>query len=256
MTFNFFPIGSASSPLAKLPLPDIEKPKKINRLTVPTPEPFPTEILRAVQIGLRYLEVTEPDQLPIDLLSIIDEELWPTFNDHEGTAFPSFGAFAAAREPYGLSARRLERAMYLRTFLFHHHRLAEWVDVLSHITRRPGRPTTLAQGECFGPVYQLPTGSNAVDRILLRLKRQRPDLLERVVQRDISIQQAAAEAGWKKPKPQLQIDKTLIQPNCSTQPRPIEDLSEKEKSALICEVFHLLKPETRAALLVSLGHPH
>ena len=208
--------------------------------------------LRYVRNGFLYLGADDPDHLPIGLKSIIDNQHWDKTMDRNRHAFKSFGAFAAAPEPHGLDARRLERAMYLRKFLFDRHLLEVWIDVLEHLIRRPGRPEKLAEGEHSGPFYRLPTGSNGVDRILLRLKRERTDLLDRVLQREMTIQDAAVAAGWKKKKTASRSGQTLIQSDGIIQLGLVGHLPEKQITAFIRALFLVLSPDAKSELLTSL----
>ena len=215
----------------------------------------PEYALHIAQVGFDFLETDEPDQLPIALLSIIEFQHWRTFKDREGESFTSFGAFAAAHEPNGLDARQLERATFLRAFLLQRRLVEVWLDVLEHIVRRPGRPEKLAKGEYSGPVYRLPTGSNAVDRILFRLKRERCDLLDRVFQCEITIQRAAILAGWKKRKPACKIDQSIFCRNGRFRPDFIQNMSDGQMFALVHQLFAELKPDTRSELLATFQAP-
>jgi hypothetical protein len=74
--------------------------------------------------------------------------------------------------------------------------LRQWAELLHRVSRGPGRPKSFADGEHFRPFHSPPTGSNSVDRILLRLQDSDHSLFERVCAGEIRVRAAAIAKGW------------------------------------------------------------
>jgi hypothetical protein len=76
----------------------------------------------------------------------------------------------------------------------------QWVQLLDEIAvtrQKPRAKDPLAERLGFERFWSLGTG-NDQDRLLLRLYRERPDLYESVIKREMPVMTAAIKAGWRK----------------------------------------------------------
>jgi hypothetical protein len=141
------------------------------------------------------------NQFPIDAMRaaldvVVVQELWRSRVDAKGIKFDSFADFAVHPAPQGLELRSSSELATLRGMLIKNGHLREWAELLHRVSRGPGRPKTFAAGEEFHPFHSPPTGSNSVDRILLRLQDCDCSLFERVCAGELSVRAAAIAKGW------------------------------------------------------------
>lgn len=145
------------------------------------------------------------------LAAIVTDQTWERLTDKTGRTFAGrFREFVEANPPYGLGydADQLPKVLSLK----HPHesvpriayQMAEMRDAVRKLllteiepAASVGRPekerTTLINGE----------RSETIKRHIRRLKRDDPDLAERVVNGEMSAYAAARSKGWKPPRIQV-----------------------------------------------------
>lgn len=146
--------------------------------------------------SLSALEQSPIENLRVAFDIVVAEGFWASRVDRDGVTFSSFADFAVHPAPQGLEVRSTAALLIVRGMLMKSGRLREWTQLLHRVSRGPGRPKTFADGESFRPFHSPPTGSNAVDRILLHLEDNDRGLFERVCNREISVRSAAILKGW------------------------------------------------------------
>jgi hypothetical protein len=175
------------------------------------------------------------------LAAIVDDRTWERLTDNCGRPFANFTAFVEGAEPGGLGTTKRE----LRKLLVLQHpnedgapwnerapRLRQQISELLGADIEPagrvGRPEAgKGGGTTFTDVER-----NSANHITARLKRDDPELAERVVAGEISPNAAAHEKGWRKPRIVL------------TSPRSVADrIREHFTPDQISELIHLLTEE-------------
>jgi hypothetical protein len=126
---------------------------------------------------------------------------WNLLTDEDGQPFQSFRTFARAKRPHGLgcSEQQLE-VMIRRTQKTVADSALEAKAIDSHGGDRKREPVQ-------GDVVTLTRGSNGADYLTARIKRDRPDILERMKAGEFSsVRQAAKEAGLVRERISIALD--------------------------------------------------
>lgn len=137
--------------------------------------------------------------LPGLVKRVITEEMWPervVRITHETARFKSFAEFVTTPPPAGLgtNVETLERLC---------RDDAEALTLLRQVTTRPNyRPAKDDAGSSDNVTTS--DRGNARAYTLDRLSRERPDLYQQVVDKELTANAAAIEAGWRKRKIQLE----------------------------------------------------
>lgn len=152
----------------------------------------------------------------LDLLAaIIEDRTWERLTDARGHSFEGrFREFVEARTPFGLGfdADQLPKVIGLR----HPHestpRVAERMAAMRAAVSRELLAEIPAAGQAIhaGPgrgnkteratLGFIDSRSETAERTVRRLKRDDPELAERVVSGEITPNAAAREKGWRKPR--------------------------------------------------------
>ncbi len=138
--------------------------------------------------------------LPGLVKRVITEEMWPervVRITHETARFKSFAEFVTTPPPAGLgtNVETLERLC---------RDDAEALTLLRQVTTRPNyRPAKDDAGSNDNVMSNAGQG-NSRAYTLDRLSRERPDLYQQVVDKELTANAAAIEAGWRKRKIQLE----------------------------------------------------
>lgn len=141
--------------------------------------------------------------LPGLVKRVITEEMWPervVRITHETARFKSFAEFVTTPPPAGLgtNVETLERLC---------RDDAEALTLLRQVTTRPrGGDTRSAEAaiNTYNVSIDRNAHGNARAYTLDRLSRERPDLYQQVVDKELTANAAAIEAGWRKRKIQLE----------------------------------------------------
>lgn len=134
--------------------------------------------------------------LPGLVKRVITEEMWPervVRITHETARFKSFAEFVTTPPPAGLgtNVETLERLC---------RDDAEALTLLRQVTTRPKHIHASDNDNVMINAGQ----GNARAYTLDRLSRERPDLYQQVVDKELTANAAAIEAGWRKRKIQLE----------------------------------------------------
>lgn len=137
--------------------------------------------------------------LPGLVKRVITEEMWPervVRITHETARFKSFAEFVTTPPPAGLgtNVETLERLC---------RDDAEALTLLRQVTTRPVGANQYTEGSDNVTILNSDRG-NARAYTLDRLSRERPDLYQQVVDKELTANAAAIEAGWRKRKIQLE----------------------------------------------------
>lgn len=144
------------------------------------------------------------------LAALVEDQTWERLADAKGRSFKGrFRAFVETRPPFGLGydPDQLPKLLALR----HPHEsvpevayrmaamreqvktllLGEITPILPIDHSGPGRGKTLRDTKGF---------EDTADRVVARLKRDDPELAEKVVRGEVTPNAAAREKGWRKPR--------------------------------------------------------
>jgi hypothetical protein len=147
----------------------------------------------------------------LDLLYVIvNDETWRRVETQGGGHHATFTEFVETGQPFGLGVKTAE----LRKLVALRHPGEDVVETRERMTWLRSKVEELfakdveAIGSHGGPRQQdggqergtnLPR-SDVAPRVLARLKRDAPELAERVVNREVSADAAAREMGWRRPR--------------------------------------------------------
>lgn len=148
----------------------------------------------------------------LDLLAaLVEDRTWERVADVRGTSFAGrFRDFVQAKPPYGLGydPEQLPKILTLR----HPHESVDRVADRMAAMREAVRALLLAEVPSAAAHGEIGRGANRVrgthsignadrvERVVARLKRDAPDVAERVVAGDLSPNAAAREMGWRRPR--------------------------------------------------------
>lgn len=136
------------------------------------------------------------DLVPTVLANVIKEKRWADKTDKDGKPFASFEAFVSHKLWYGLESSIDDLLAYCRK-----HREVQKL-ILDEVQPVAGHGE-IGGGHTRGDnVTSAPRKrGNSATYTLRRLKRDRPDLADKVINGDLSANAAAIEAGFRhKPK--------------------------------------------------------
>ena len=143
------------------------------------------------------------DVVPRTITNVIKHRAWETRRDRDGKPFTSFEAFVQHRLWEGLNCSIEDLLTFCRKRKDVQKLINEQIGKLGeygnnqHTNKEGGDIITSSRGT--DPTY-----------IVRRLKRDRPDIADRVIAGELSANAAAIEAGFrKKPAPFAQILKLL-----------------------------------------------
>lgn len=141
------------------------------------------------------------DVVPIVLRRVLEDRLWAERKDRSGQPFRSFEAFATHILWQGLETSISELLLYCRK----HPEVAALIrhEVEAAEERLRGKDGRFLHNDSVKM-----EGGNAATYALRRLKRDRPDLAEKVVAGEMSANAAAIEAGFRKPASPLKALQT------------------------------------------------
>lgn len=130
-----------------------------------------------------------PKSFALLLRKVLSERAW------EKEGFPSFRSFMEAPEPTGLGMTQSK--------LLDAARLADAEPVARQLLLAEAAPAPPAGGDRRSDEFQecatfLNTGT--AEHVVRRLKRDDPELAERVIRGEITPNAAAREKGWRKPR--------------------------------------------------------
>ena len=204
------------------------------RKATPAPAPDPVSVLRRALHG-GYVSLLEG--IVSAGRDVIDGALW----NPQGT-FETFGHFAiAAEQEGGLAVRDNVSAALVRKVLLELHCFGEWLFVLRLIARKPGRPRSSALGGEFQPFYRVPTAKTSIDRMLLVLDRDHPDVVQQVIQGELSPTEAARRVGI--------IEHQAFRYGGVCDLSRAANLSDTAQGKLLCKLFGALGLNAQCALL-------
>jgi hypothetical protein len=140
--------------------------------------------------------------LPGLVRQMLDEEAWREFAVPGGKVVRhgTFGAFIEADPPSGLGGRKNQLVALCGTDAD----LADRVRLLllqetPESSRHRGRTVT-ERSTRDGDTNSSTTSSNSAEYVVSRLKRDDPELAEKVVRGEVTAHAAAREKGWRKPR--------------------------------------------------------
>jgi hypothetical protein len=129
--------------------------------------------------------------VPLFLRNVIEEEQWKHCSDRHGNPFTSFEAFVTHQLWEGLESTIDD----LKVFCRRNDEVRQLIDAAVGAMPMPGRPAANSKGSDATIIGDQTRGSTYQ---LKRLKRDRPDLAEKVVRGELSAHAAAIEAGFRK----------------------------------------------------------
>lgn len=146
------------------------------------------------------------------LAAIVEDRTWERMSDRRGVSFAGrFRAFVEAKKPYGLGFDPDQLPKVLS--LSHPHENVPKVAHRMAEMREAVRSLLLAEVPMAGPPIHPGPGrgkktdsattgfaDRGVDYIAARLKRDAPELADRVVTGKLSPNAAARQMGWRKPR--------------------------------------------------------
>lgn len=179
---------------------------------------------------------------PVALEALVSQELWKERSDGDGAQFTSFGAFCVARLPHGLNVRSLPPLLLIRHGLVTGRWYGEWVDILERHVRERGRPRNITNEDDFARAYKVSRSMNALDRILLTLKRVHHAIFEEVCALDISPREGAIKAG-------LIADPEAPRNYGVCDIDGAAKLTAKAQGDLLCKLFRALSLDAQCALI-------
>lgn len=136
--------------------------------------------------------------VPLMLRKVILEKQWVGRTDKDGKSFTSFEAFATHRLWQGLETTIAD----LRVFCRKHPEIERLV--MAEVEAQPTHADAGAKGGRGKKASSNATGftqERGATYTLKRLKRDRPDLFQQVLDGELSANKAAIEAGFRKPAP-------------------------------------------------------
>ena len=202
---------------------------------------FIREIKNAKE-GVKVLQAAlDGHELNIDyFVTFVKERAWAEIPDRLGRPFPTFGEFAVHPRPNGLGVHCSQTANMIRDLLRRNGLTSSWIDLLDIIVKRRGAPQKNGTNGAIFPFYTLPRGPHNEDRTLLRLKRQRSDLYNRVIRGELpSAHKAAIEAGFVEKARKAELKQVI---------RAMHKLPAAQRRIIVVELYHGLEPRQRDEL--------
>ena len=154
----------------------------------------PPEDIRHLQQNMRHGGDRAFEVVPLFLKNVIDGAQWKQCTDRHGNPFASFEAFVTHPLWEGLESTIDD----LKVFCRKHDDVRQLIDEAVGKIGPRGRPKRNDKGDNV----TFSRRGNSPTYLLKRLKRDRPDLADKVISGELSAHAAAVEAGFrKKPTP-------------------------------------------------------
>lgn len=138
--------------------------------------------------------------VPTLLNKIFETRAWETRADQNGEVFKSFYEFARHRRWEGLGTNLEELLLYCKRPEFENVKMAILCEMPAAEPQTRGSDGRFLRTDNIRTDY-----GTSPSYTLRRLKRDRPDLAEKVVAREMSAHAAAIEAGFRKPPSPLKV---------------------------------------------------
>jgi hypothetical protein len=139
--------------------------------------------------------------LPVVIKNMIEDQCWLTHTKQDGSSFTSFRELVEYKLWWGLETPYDDLVYFCRKDTECVRMLEENRGELPTQEIGKGKPGP-GRGKTDDNVNRLPAqGGNSSDYTKRRLKRDRPDLYEKVISGDMTANAAAIEAGFRKPSP-------------------------------------------------------
>jgi hypothetical protein len=163
----------------------------------------PINTLRNLQRSIMHGGERAFELVPMSLKTLIEHKVWKECHDKNGQPFKSFEAFAAAPFWFGLNSTVNE----LKAFCIKHDDVRRLIDEAVDPAPLVDYSEAGAKGGRGNKASDNITGFRGTDPTytLKRLKRDRPDLAEKVVRGELSAHAAAIDAGFRKQPTPLEI---------------------------------------------------
>ena len=159
----------------------------------------PPEDIRHLQQGMARGGEQAFNIVPLFLKNVIEEEQWKHCSDSQGKPFTSFEAFITHQLWEGLESTIDD----LKVFCRKRDDVRQLIDAAVGAAPAWGE---IGGGHSRGDIVTSDRRGNSPTYLLKRLKRDRPDLADKVVRGELSAHAAAVEAGFrKKPTPLAQL---------------------------------------------------
>jgi hypothetical protein len=160
----------------------------------------PINTLRNLQRSIMHGGERAFELVPMSLKTLIERKVWKECHDKNGQPFKSFEAFAAAPFWFGLNSTVDE----LKAFCVKHDDVRRKIDEAVAAALTPKEAGALG-GRGHKAADNVRSFGNNPTYALKRLKRDRPDLAEKVVRGELSAHAAAIGAGFRKKLTPLEI---------------------------------------------------
>lgn len=152
----------------------------------------PPDMIQSLQQAIGHGGEQVFDVAPIVLRRVIEDRLWADRRDKDGQPFQSFEAFATHILWQGLESSIPELLLYCRKH-----------DAVAQLIKREVGPAAEHGGKREAGQVDIINlsdgGGTSPTYVLRRLKRDYPDLAEKVVAGELSANAAAIKAGFRKP---------------------------------------------------------
>jgi hypothetical protein len=156
--------------------------------------------VRSVIRGLHAGEGPDQRVLGENLIRVVEEELYKLV-----IGFPRFQGWVLGAQPNGLQLRDIPIAKRLRRELLAVGLVGAWAEVLPHIVREAGRPKRFVDSDYFNRFFPADRSDTGIDRRIMKLWNDHPEIYDRQVAFKITLAQATAEAGIGRPPKEIQL---------------------------------------------------
>jgi hypothetical protein len=153
----------------------------------------PPEDIRHLQQNMMHGGERAFKAVPLFLKNVITEEQWKHCSDREGNPFTSFEAFVAAPLWEGLESSLDD----LRVFCRKNDDVRQLIDAAVGVMPLPGGDRRSVNVQSDNITLKPQRGTNPT-YALKRLKRDNPELADKVVRGELSAHAAAIAAGFRK----------------------------------------------------------
>lgn len=161
-----------------------------------------TDFINEAQQVLRSGQSNLTTVLPALITRIIRDQLWVGQRSFHGHEFKTFRQFVEDETSGGLGVKY----NVLMDYCKHDTECTRLLKELEPELAKPGRPTKDAENK-VGNTNNFKSSDNNATYAIRRLKRDRPDLAQQVIDGDLSAHAAAIEAGFR--KRMVQVEPTV-----------------------------------------------
>jgi hypothetical protein len=144
--------------------------------------------------------------LPSVIRRILEDGVWRQLPDKHGECFPDFPSFVEYPLWWGLETKYDRLVQFCRDDRECHALLLEQLEPAGKRGAPEGNQNRAKERENEPDNIRIEPYGTSSDHTLRRLKRDRPDLAERVIAGDLSANAAAIEAGFRRPMKSIPID--------------------------------------------------